>query len=139
MDVQVSWLAVILAAISSMAVGFIWYAKPVFGEQWMKLAGLKDKDMKEGMGQAMAIVALMSILTAFVLAHMIFIVDRFFGGSFLSNSLWTAFWLWLGISATTIVTHGLFEQRRKKLLLLSVGNRLVTLLVMGLVIGLVGI
>ena len=31
MDVEVNYLAVLLAAASSMVVGSIWYAKPVFG------------------------------------------------------------------------------------------------------------
>jgi hypothetical protein len=44
MDVQVSAAGVILAAISSMAVGSIWYAKPVFGNIWIKLAKVKTND-----------------------------------------------------------------------------------------------
>ncbi len=37
------WLAVVLAAVSSMVVGFIWYAKPVFGNRWMRLSGIKEE------------------------------------------------------------------------------------------------
>lgn len=46
MDVQINWLAVVLATLSSMIVGSIWYAKPVFGEKWAKLVKLDDKKCK---------------------------------------------------------------------------------------------
>ena len=38
MDVSVNYLAVFLAAASSMVVGSVWYAKSTFGETWAKLA-----------------------------------------------------------------------------------------------------
>lgn len=36
MEVQINWVAVLLAMVSSMVVGSIWYAKPVFGEKMAK-------------------------------------------------------------------------------------------------------
>ena len=39
MDLQINWLAVMLATLSSMVVGSVWYAPPVFGRMWMRLIG----------------------------------------------------------------------------------------------------
>ncbi len=135
MDVQVNMWAVLLATVSSMVVGSIWYAKPVFGTTWGKLVKLSDKQMQQGAGRAMMQAVVAGFLTAYVLAHVTYLANRFYGGSFMNDALITAFWMWLGFSATTIVTHNAFEQKPPKLTVLAVGNQLVTLLVMGLIIG----
>ena len=140
MDVQVNYLAVLLAAASSMVVGSIWYAGPVFGNVWAKLAKIDLKDMK-GKGATMSLVwaFVLSLLTAYVLAHVTFLSNHFFGNSFLHDALSTAFWVWLGFVMTRILTHNIFEQKPGKLNLLAVGNEFVTIMVMGLIIGLLGV
>ncbi len=134
--VEVNYLAVLLAAASSMVVGSIWYAESVFGKTWQKLAKVKIGD--QGMAYPLGITALVSLVTAFVLAHVIYLSNSFFENSFLQDSLMTAFWLWLGFTAARIITHDAFEGRRKKLTLMNISHELVTLLVMGLIIGLFG-
>lgn len=134
--VEVNYLAVLLAGASSMVVGSIWYAESVFGKTWQKLAKVKIGD--QGMAYPLGITALVSLVTAFVLAHVIYLSNTFFGNSFLQDSLTTAFWLWLGFVAARFITHDAFEHRRKKLTLMNISHELVTLLVMGLIIGLFG-
>ncbi|TAH35167.1 DUF1761 domain-containing protein [Candidatus Saccharibacteria bacterium] len=137
MQVEVNYLAVFLAAASSMVVGSVWYAKGVFGATWAKLAkvdmGRKPKPGEMAMLLGLTFVA--SLVTAYVLAHVIYISNSFFGNSWLQDSVTTAFWLWLGFTAMRVLTHDLFEGRRKKLTLLTWGNELVTVLFMALVIG----
>jgi hypothetical protein len=64
-----------------------------------------------------------------------YISSYFFQVSFMESALNTAFWLWLGIAMPTIVTHGLFEKRRKKLMAMTSVHTLITFLAMGLIIG----
>ena len=135
MDVQVNYVAVVLAAAVSMFVGFVWYARPVFGNTWSKLVGLDEAKQKAGMGKAMTQAIIAALLTAYILAHVTYLSNHFFGNSFMAAALSTAFWLWLGISATTIVTHNAFEQRPTKLTVLAVGSQLANFLAMALVIG----
>ncbi|HEX7963840.1 MAG TPA: DUF1761 domain-containing protein [Candidatus Saccharimonadales bacterium] len=136
MSVEVNWIAVILATVAAMVVGFVWYSRGVFGTVWMKLAGLDQDKMKKGMAGPMVATAVSALLTSYILAHMAFIAHAFFKNSFFMDSVQTAFWLALGISATTLVIHNSFERKPWKLTALAVGNRLVTLIVMGMVIGL---
>jgi hypothetical protein len=107
--VEINVWAVILATLSSMVIGMIWYA----------IVG--------------AIV--LAVLTAYILAHVTYISSYFFQVSFMESALNTAFWLWLGIAMPTIVTHGLFEKRRKKLMAMTSVHTLITFLAMGLIIG----
>lgn len=136
MEVQVNYLAVVLAMFSSMVIGAIWYSRAVFGSVWAKALKLSDKDLTNGAGQAMGTAAVVSLLTAFVLAHMSFIAHDFYGNSFLYDSLLTAFWLWLGLTAARIITHAAFERRAPKITAIAIGYELITLEIMALIIGL---
>lgn len=136
MEVQINWLAVILATIVSMVVGSIWYARPVFGKAWANLVRLDDKKMQEGATKAILLTLVVSFVTAYILALAAYVSHSFFQNSFLQDSLATAFWLWLGFTAARFITHDAFEQRRPKLTALNISHELLTLLAMGLVIGL---
>lgn len=139
MNVQINLLAVVLAAASSLVVGGIWYAKPVFGSTWEKLVGLSDKEIKRGAMQAMVVAAVAGLMTAYVLAYFTYMTNRYFSTSYefwMTDALQTAFMLWLGLSAATIVVHNAFEQKRARLTALAVSNQFVCLMVMGVMIGL---
>ena len=140
MDIEVNYLAVLLAGLSTMVVGSIWYTPKVFGNTWAKLAHvdlnkkLSTADMVYLYGGAL----LASLVTATVLAHVAFMTHKFMGNEFLLDTVTTAFWLWLGFTALRVFTHDSFEGRRKKLTLLTFGNEFVTVMVMALIIGSMG-
>lgn len=137
MDVDINYLAVFLAAASSMVVGAIWYSKSAFGSTWAKLVKLSDKEMGEMAPRALAIAFLSSLITAYVIAHVTFLSHRFFiTTSWFNVAVSTAVLLWLGLTAARFITHDGFERRRKKLTLINIGNELATILVMGIIIGL---
>jgi hypothetical protein len=139
MDVQVNLLAVTLAMMSSLVVGSIWYAPSVFGKVWMKLTRQENRKGGGSVWKPIAVTAVVSLLTAYVLAHVIFLAHQFFQQSFLQDALSTAFWLWLGFVAARFVTHDAFEGRPAKLTLLNSAHELVTLEIMALIIGWMGV
>lgn len=136
MDVDVNYLAVLLAALSSMVVGAVWYAKPVFGKTWMSMVKLDEKKVSGKAPVALTIAFVLALIMAYILAHVTFLSNHFFGNSFLQDAVTTAFWLWLGIAFVAVVTHDTFEQRRRKLTVMTVANVLVTMVVMAVIIGL---
>lgn len=139
MSVEVNWLAVLLAALSTMAVGSIWYAKNVFGTKWKKLVGMTDAKAGKGAGKAIIITVIVSLISAYVLAYITFIANQYFGNSFLQDAITTAFWLWLGFTASRIITHDAFEQRPTELTLMNIAHEFVTFMVMAVIIGLIGL
>jgi hypothetical protein len=140
MEVAINLWAVVLAAASSMVVGSIWYAKPVFGNTWLKLIGKSDKDMAKGGMKPILVTVVVSFITAYVLAHVTYLSYSFFtDSSFFGAALTTAFWVWLGFTAARVITHDAFEGRPMKLTAMTLGHELVTLLVMGAVIGWMGV
>ncbi|MDQ3123328.1 MAG: DUF1761 domain-containing protein [bacterium] len=138
MNVEINYLAVFLAGLSSMVVGGIWYAKDVFGNTWAALAkvNMNKKVSSSDTFMFMGSTFVISLITAYVLAHVTYLSNQFFGNSFLQDALTTAFWVWLGFTAGRFVTHDMFEGRRKKLTLLSIGYEFVTIMFMALIIGL---
>lgn len=138
MDVQVNLLAVVLAMVSSMVVGMVWYARPVFGNKWIKLAKV-DMDKNASAVTPIVLTAVMSLITAYVLAYVAFLYQHFYGNGFLEASLMTALWAWLAFTAARMVTHDLFEGRPAALTVLNIAHELVTFMAMGLIIGLMGV
>lgn len=141
MEVQINTLAVFLAAAASMVVGAIWYANSVFGKTWARLAKVDmSKTPKSGeMAWLMGSTFVASLVTAYVLAHVSYLSAQFFGQELMQSALTTAFWLWLGFTATRLYVHDAFEGRRKKLTALNAVHELVTIMVMAAVIGVVGL
>ena len=43
---EINWIAILLASLSTLVVGFIWYNPKVFGNIWMKEAGLNEENLK---------------------------------------------------------------------------------------------
>jgi hypothetical protein len=62
---NINFLALLLAALSTLVVGFIWYNPKVFGTIWMKEAGITEEKMK---GTNMVLLFGMSILYAFFIS-----------------------------------------------------------------------
>lgn len=136
MEVDINWAAVALATLASFVVGFIWYSPPVFGEMWRKLIGMKKETMQKGPAPTAWILTLLgAFLQAYVLAYVTYLSFTFFDNSWMTTSLMTAFYMWIGFQLSMILTHDVFEQRPNKLTMLTAGNQLATLLAMGLVIG----
>lgn len=141
MEVTVNYLAVFLAALSSMAVGGIWYAPKVFGGAWMKLAKVDPNRQFTAADSAVMYggAFVLSLLTAYVLAHVTFLSHNYFNQGYLAAALTSAFWLWLGLMAARLGVHDLFEGRLKKLTLINVAHEFVTIMVMALIIGAMGV
>ncbi len=134
-QVPVNYFAVLLCAIASMVIGFLWYG-PLFGKQWMKLVGMTAQHMakaKKDMPQTYTIMFISSLVMAYVLFHFIWYAAP--GNYTLLISVKTAIWAWLGFVATVSLTKFLFSPERKsvKLLFIETGFHLVTLIAMGII------
>lgn len=139
MSVDVNWWAVVLAAASSMVVGSAWYTRKAFGDTWMKLARVDAKLAEKRGMQPIVVTVLVSLLTAYVLAHFAFLAHQYFNNSFFVDAVSVAFWGWLGFTATRFITHDAFEGRPTKLTAINIAHELVTFMVMGAIIGWLGV
>jgi hypothetical protein len=131
---EINYWAVILATLSTMLVGAVWYTPRVFGTAWMRLAKVEPQGGTSAV-VPLVVTLVVSFLSAWVLAGAAYIAWQFYGGSFLWSSLATAAFLWVGFTAARFVTHDAFEGRPTALTVMNVAHELVTFLVMALIIG----
>src|SRR3954447_16266767 len=131
--------AVLLATLSSMVVGFVWYSRPVMGNRWMRLSGVSEEQVAKSPVPAFIATIIASFVTALVLAGAASISQAYYGGSSLGNALITGLILWAGFTAARFVTHDAFDRRSPSLTLLNSGYELITIVVMALIIGAFGV
>lgn len=136
---EINIWAVLLATLSSMVVGSVWYTPKVFGNYWMRVAKISPGGDARDAVKPILITLLVSLVSAWVLAGSAAISQHFYGGNFLANTLVTALILWAGFTAARFITHDAFEGRPVGLTALNCAHELVTLMVMALIIGLFGI
>ena len=125
--VEVNYIAVLVAGVLSMVVGFIWYSKPLFANAWQKEVGLSDSDIGKGPGTGYLWAFVAALLTAYVLAHF----NAYAGATTAMQGAITGFWAWLGFVATSMGMNMIFEGKSSKLFMINAGMQLVNLMVMG--------
>jgi len=132
---DINYWGVVLATLSSMVVGSIWYTPKVFGNYWMDAAGVTPSGKARDALGPIALTLVVSFVTAWVLAGAAFISWKFYGGSFFTNSVITGLILWAGFTAARFATHDAFDRRPVGLSVLNISHELVTILIMSLIIG----
>lgn len=137
MQLEVNYLAVIVAALASMAVGFAWYSPVLFAKPWMKLMGYSADSLKKAqkaMGPMYALSLAAAVVTAYVLSHSVTLSENFYGYARLMTGLTTGFFMWLGFVAPVQLTDVIFGSKKWKLFAINTGYQLVSLLVMGAIL-----
>ncbi|MBS1501328.1 MAG: DUF1761 domain-containing protein [Bacteroidetes bacterium] len=127
----INWPAVIVAALSSFAVGGLWYARTAFGSAWMADSRLTEDDIKAGnKGKIFGFTFIFSLLMAINLA--MFLADA------KTNLAWgaTAGFLTGIWTFCAIAIHSLFELKSWRHIFINGGYSIVSLTLMGAILGL---
>jgi hypothetical protein len=129
---NLNWLAILVAAMSTMVIGFLWYSPLLFAKPWMREMGYdpndkaKTEEMKKSAGPAYAGSMVASLVSAFILAHFLHWVHA----ESLHYGLMTGFHIWLGFVAPVQFTDALFTKKSTTLFAINTGYQLVCYLVM---------
>ena len=137
MTPEIKHLAVVLAVVAAMVVGFVFYMPAVFGKRWMDMVGHTDESVQGGGPPLLyPLVIVANLITAYALAGVTFLSHHFYGGDFFVSAFISAWILWLAFTAARILVHDLFDTRTLGITALSALNELLTFTAMALVIGL---
>ncbi len=129
--IQVNLVAVVIAAVAAMIIGFVWYGKTLFGKTWMKLTGVTEADAKSGnMAMLYGSMFIGALVEAYVLSHFI----HYAGAYSLVNGIKTGLWAWLGFVAPVMMGSYMFSKKPMKLFYIDGGYALVNLMVMGAIL-----
>lgn len=126
---NINWLSVIVAAISSFLVGGVWYG-PLFGRAWMTEFGFTEDDLKK---RSVPKTFGLSLFLAFIAA---FILEMFIGAEAdLMFGTMAGFFAGFGWVATLLGILYLFEMQTLKAYLINAGYCVISLTLMGLILG----
>ncbi len=152
---NINFLALLLAALSTLVVGFIWYNPKVFGTIWMKESGMTEEKMK---GSNMIMLFGLSIIYAFLMSFILqmLVIHQFgalgmvggdaskalpsyeafmadYGTAFrtFKHGALHGFMTGLFLTLPVIGTNALYEKRSFKYVLISGGFWAVCFMIMG--------
>lgn len=126
---NVNWLSVILASISAFLLGGVWYG-PLFGKAWMAAFGFSVNDLKK---RSMPKTFGFSLILAFIAALNL---EMFIGPEAnLSTGMAAGFFAGFGWVATLLGILYLFEMQNLKAFGINAGYCVLSLTVMGAVLG----
>jgi len=129
---QINFWAVIVAALASFIVGWLWYG-PLFGKLWMELNGFAPEKLREEKGLPMPLIMVVNYvataLAAFSIAMFIGAeADASFG--IFAGLMIALFWI-----GTSRLNDVLYERQPFRLYLINLGYNLVIYVIMGAVLG----
>lgn len=135
---SVNLLAVFLAALANMVLGFVWYSPAVMGKPWMRLMGFTAKSLKEAQTKMGGLYGL-SFIGAIIQASVLGAIFKMTYVSELSSALVLGSMCWLGFIAITQLTSGIFDTKPFKpdLLAINTGYQLLSILAMSAILFLV--
>jgi hypothetical protein len=135
MDMQnafqnLNWLAIIAAAVSAFVLGGLWYSPLLFANRWMKETGITEESTKKA-----------NMIKIFSLAFILALIASFFLAMFIGSDAGAGFGALAGFMAglgwvfTFMGISYLFESRTLAHFLINSVYSIVSLTVMGLIIG----
>ena len=132
----INFWAVLVAAIATMILGFLWYSPLLFARPWTRLMGIDPDDkaklaeMQKDAGKLYGISFVASVVSAIVLAKIIDITSV----NTIAYGMKIGFAVWLGFVATVQLTGALFGKQPVKLFLINTGYQLICYLAMGAIL-----
>jgi hypothetical protein len=157
---EFNFLAILVAALSSFVVGFIWYNPKVFGTIWMKEAGLTQEQCEKGnMLKIFGLTFVYAFMLAFMLQNLVIHQTGalgMIGGPMLVDSAKPSFLAFMAdygdafrtfkhgalhglisgifLALPIIAMNGLFEQKSWKYMAIHAGYWMVVMTIMGAII-----
>jgi hypothetical protein len=132
----INFWAVLVSAIVTLVIGFLWYSPLLFAGPWMRLMGIDGHDkiqmaeMRKGAGRLYALSFIASLVSAVVLAKIINVTSVIS----IPYGMKIGFAIWLGFVTTVQLTGALFSKQPAKLYLINTGYQLACYLAMGAIL-----
>lgn len=130
MIVDLSIIGILGAAISAMVLGAIWYSPFLFGNIWLREAGISKKAAKKHQLKTMVLAFILALIAAVIFA--LFLGDAPSFGS----AVLIGFLSGLGWVGTSLGINYLFAQRSLKMFLIDAGYHILQFTLYGAILGL---
>lgn len=125
---MITFLGILIAGITGMAIGFVWYHPRVFGTLWMRLSGISPEQVSGGRRAQWA--TLLGFVASLIMASILYFQVFTEEGSL--KMFAHASWLWVGFVVPVLLNSVLWERKSLKLYAINIGYWLVVMLAMTL-------
>ena len=126
---QVPHLAVFFGAIASFFIGMLWYSPVLFGNIWMNLSGINQKDVAKTSASKMASLMTTNFLATVIFGYVLAFVVQVFAGATYVDTLLVSALLWIGFVCVPSLNRVLWENSPVRLFILNNSYWLVVTLV----------
>ncbi len=130
---SVNYLAVVIAAVVAIVIGFVWYAPQVFGNRWLAYLGTTRAALGQPSPAGIATGVIASLLNAWVLA----VLATTLKASTAQEGIILGVLVWLGFMATLTAAQIGFEKKPWGLWVLNNAHNVIVQAVMGIVVAVV--
>ena len=126
----VNYLAVIVAAVFAMVIGFAWYSPKVLGDRWMGYLGTTQAQLGNPGQMGMAVGVVSAVLNAWVLA----VLAMNLGATTIADGVMLGVLCWLGFMATITAAQISFEKKPWGLWAVNNGHNVIVQIVMAAIV-----
>jgi hypothetical protein len=131
-QVDVNYLAVLIAAVAAQPLGFLWFG-PLFGKQWMALKGIKPDGDQSGFGRAL-VIGFAAVVVEFIVLSMVF---DWVGVVTIRQGLEIALIMFVGFVGPIVATGNVFSEHASlKLFVIDAGYQLAAILIAAVILAL---
>ncbi len=126
----VNYLAVVVAAVVALVIGFIWYSPRVFGNRWMAYLGTTQAQLGNPGPTGMLVGVVASLINAWALA----VLALNLGGKSVTDGVLLGVLAWLGFMATITAAQISFEKKSWGLWVLNNAHNLLVQVIMAAIV-----
>ena len=126
----VNYLAVVVAAVVALVIGFIWYSPRVFGNRWMAYLGTTQAQLGNPGPTGMLVGVVASLINAWALA----VLALNLGGKSVTDGVLLGVLAWLGFMATITAAQISFEKKSRGLWVLNNAHNLLVQVIMAAIV-----
>ncbi len=134
LSLNINYLAILIAAVVVMGIGFLWYSDMLFGKLWRKESKM-DMSLPKPNGQAMFLMFAPNFIASVVMFYVLAIMIYWAGDVGAYQGMLTGILVWFGFIATTQLNGILFEKQTVTYYLINTCFHLVSFAVAGAIIG----
>ena len=127
--VDINYWAILVSAVASFILGYLWYSPLLFGKPWMKMMGFTHQSMEEAKKKGMVKLYLGNFIATLIMVYILSHFVDYAQAKTITDGLQLGLWVWLGFIATLLFGSLLWEGKPFKLFLINSGYRLVELLI----------
>src|SRR5512138_103341 len=122
-QITVNYLAVLIAALINIFLGFLWYSPAMFAKAWITSIGKTPEEISSG---SSGIYYVINTVASLILAYVLALFIHYAGANTALFGAECGIFAWLGFVVTSLLPGYMFEKRSFKTYFIFIGYQLIS-------------